>query len=185
MQEHYQKDKLCANIRTLPEAQQNGQIPCFVLPTHKDELVKYIDEHPKDLFVSKALAQASAKGAAVRTGSELRESVKTYSGPTTVVQKYFANPYLEDNRKTDMRAYVVVLVDPVRLAGVGLIFEYPLLFLFIPAYLNIHHLKFISVTGCMCTVTAGCGWRRCRGRWTSLIPLCTSPTPPAIHPGWR
>ncbi|CEM39238.1 unnamed protein product [Vitrella brassicaformis CCMP3155] len=114
-------------------------LPCFVVPENATALESYIAEHPREVWISKQPAQSGGIGhqihweghtAVERARRFMQEgegtgNVAAWDGEADhdskwsyghlLYQRYIHNPLLWDGRKFDIRVFMVVFWDPLRI----------------------------------------------------------------------
>mmetsp|Transcript_22202 Transcript_22202/g.28381 ORF Transcript_22202/g.28381 Transcript_22202/m.28381 type:complete len:768 (+) Transcript_22202:49-2352(+) len=78
---------------------------CWHFPKHYPEAKEYAKEHPDESFIVKPLTMGGGMGISVVDGEKGLAKVRKH---THLVQTYLANPHLINNRKWDMRTYVLL-----------------------------------------------------------------------------
>lgn len=120
-EDHYSKDFFCQNSR------DNGPyealtkstgaiIPCWILPRHRSELESDLQSLGVEWFIVKKKNAASASGTFIMQGADLLKELSSGSQRDgMVVQRYYSDPYIIQGRKSDLRVYVLIRTDPLRL----------------------------------------------------------------------
>ncbi len=119
-EDHYAKDDFCLNTRENSPASLSAEhgavIPCWILPNHREELISYLVSTGDNWFIAKKKAEASALGTFIVKGADLAAEIKQSSkNDGMVVQRYYHDPYLFEERKSDLRVFVLIRTDPLRI----------------------------------------------------------------------
>ena len=82
--------------------------PSFKLPENKEELLSYVNDNPKKMFVQKSNGHRG-----IKIISQIQELNFTTEG--SFVQEFIEKPYLVDGYKFDIGIYTVITsIDPLR-----------------------------------------------------------------------
>ncbi|GBG26316.1 Tubulin polyglutamylase TTLL6 [Hondaea fermentalgiana] len=104
----WSKDSFCKTISqgTQGEAMfADYTFHCWLFPSEWSSAKEYAQQHPDASFIVKPLTMGGGKGITVVDGEKELSKIRL---KTHIVQNYLGNPHLIQNRKWDIRTYVLV-----------------------------------------------------------------------------
>ena len=116
----WSKNKFCATVgsslKGLPEKFQTFTFPCWVMPGKYSDLVSYANAKTTDDTMPSFIVKPRSLGAGMGIYVvDNMDDLRALKGTQHVVQTYLGDPHLINERKWDMRTYVLCTsVSPLR-----------------------------------------------------------------------